>query len=259
MKISILTENCPGTFTPAEHGLSYLIEYDGKRILFDTGQSDLFVRNASQMKLSLDKLDAVVLSHGHYDHGNGLGYIPGNRLICHPDCFLKRYSRKDGRYIGLNLTRTEIEKLFILETYREPHHLSGKIVFSGEIPRLSEFESKETSFVLGDGTPDFVPDDAALFIVLDDCLFIISGCSHSGIVNMIEYARKITSVSKVAGVIGGFHLSEDNTQTRKTIEYLANLDVKHLFPSHCTGLPALSAFYTRFGTRQVRAGDILTF
>jgi 7,8-dihydropterin-6-yl-methyl-4-(beta-D-ribofuranosyl)aminobenzene 5'-phosphate synthase len=90
MKISVLTDNQPGSHIPAEHGLSYLIEYDGKKFLFDTGQSDMFLRNAEAMKISLTNIDMVILSHGHFDHGNGLGYLSGSNMIFHPGCFGKR-------------------------------------------------------------------------------------------------------------------------------------------------------------------------
>ena len=71
MKISILTDNHPGVNTPAEHGLSYLIESDGKRLLFDTGQSEMFLKNSNIMNASLTNIDMIILSHGHFDHGSG--------------------------------------------------------------------------------------------------------------------------------------------------------------------------------------------
>ncbi len=108
MKISVLTDNHPGSHTPAEHGLSYFIEYDGKRLLFDTGQSDMFIRNAEAMKISMTNIDMVILSHGHFDHGNGLDYFSGFSLLCHPGCFVKRYRKSDHTYIGLNNSKEEL-------------------------------------------------------------------------------------------------------------------------------------------------------
>ncbi|MDX9930050.1 MAG: MBL fold metallo-hydrolase, partial [Bacteroidales bacterium] len=90
MKVFVLTENNAGELTAEEHGLSYLIESDGRRILFDTGQSDLFLKNAAVMGVSLEGIDMIVLSHGHYDHGNGLEHLGGGKLLCHPGCFVKR-------------------------------------------------------------------------------------------------------------------------------------------------------------------------
>jgi len=259
MKISILTENQPGPFTPAEHGLSYLIEFDGKRILFDAGQSDLFLKNAEKMKIHMVNIDVIILSHGHFDHGNGLNYLSGSTLICHPGCFVKRYRKKDHGYIGLINSRDELSWMFNLILSAEPYKIAEKIYFLGEIPRLTDFESKTTSFIFEDGTPDYVMDDSALTLLLPDGLFVVTGCGHAGIVNTLEHAKKITGQEIISGIIGGFHLKEFDLQTKETIKYLKENNIRNIFPSHCTELPALSAFYENFGIRQVVAGEILDF
>jgi 7,8-dihydropterin-6-yl-methyl-4-(beta-D-ribofuranosyl)aminobenzene 5'-phosphate synthase len=259
MKISVLIENCAGTAVMAEHGLSYLVEHDGRKILFDTGQSDLFLKNAGLLNISIEPADIIVLSHGHFDHGNGLGHLKGGQLICHPGCFAKRYRGKDMGYIGLAKSKEELASAFDLITSAEPYRISEKIIFLGEIPRLTDFESKNTSFVLEDGSPDFVMDDSALALILPDGLFIITGCGHAGVVNTLEHARNVTSVEKIFGVMGGFHLKEDGIQLRGTINYLKEMGVRHILPSHCTELPALSSFYSNFGIRQIKSGDVLNF
>ena len=259
MKISVLTDNHAGSFTMAEHGLAFLIEHEGKRILFDTGQSDLFMKNAKLMNISIDNFEMIILSHGHYDHGNGLSYLNEGILVCHPGCFVKRYSRKDNRYIGLKNTRDELQKKLNLKTSEQPYKITEKIIFLGQIPRSTDFESKSTSFIFEDGSPDFVKDDSALALILPEGLFIVTGCGHSGIVNTLEHAKKVTGISNISGVMGGFHLKEIDSQTKKTIRYLKDNKVKHVLPSHCTELPALSAFYKNFGIRQIKTGDILSF
>ncbi len=259
MKISILTDNNPGSHTPAEHGLSYFIEYDGKRLLFDTGQSDIFLRNAETMKVNMSDIDMVILSHGHFDHANGLGHLTGGRLLCHPGIFVKRYRKSDKTYIGLVNTKSELYTKFeVLESVR-PYKISEKIFFLGEIPRLTEFESRTTPFVFEDGMPDYVMDDSAVALVLKDGLFVVTGCGHSGVVNTLEHARKITGVNKIFGIMGGFHLKDAGVQTRETIRYLQENKVTHVHPSHCTELPALVAFYESFGIKQVRTGDVFNF
>ncbi|HOF20193.1 MAG TPA: MBL fold metallo-hydrolase [Bacteroidales bacterium] len=259
IKISVLTDNHAGSFFPAEHGLSYLIEYDGKKILFDTGQSDMFLRNAEKLNAGLDNTDMTVLSHGHFDHGNGLAFLPGGKLVCHPGCFVRRFRGQDGTYIGLGMTEEEISSKFDLKTSADPLQISGKIIFLGAIPRITDFESRKTTFRFEDGTADFVEDDSALAVILPEGLFIISGCGHSGIVNTCEYARKITGISKLHGIMGGFHLKTTATPTRETIKYLSETGAKHVFPSHCTELPALAAFYEAFAIRQIKTGDVLVF
>lgn len=78
-----------------EHGLSLLIQYKKQKVLFDFGQSDLWLKNANLLNIDLDSVDHLVLSHGHYDHGNGLIHANHGKLICHPMVFKKRY-RRDG-------------------------------------------------------------------------------------------------------------------------------------------------------------------
>jgi 7,8-dihydropterin-6-yl-methyl-4-(beta-D-ribofuranosyl)aminobenzene 5'-phosphate synthase len=259
MKISILTENHQGAHTLAEHGISYLIEYDGKKLLFDTGQSDMFLKNAEIMGISLKELDMIILSHGHFDHGNGLDYISGFTLLCHPGCFVKRYRKRDRSYIGLKNTRDELSLKFDLITSSETYKITEKIFFLGEVPRLTNFESLTTPFIFDDGMPDFVVDDSSLALLLPEGLFIVTGCGHAGIVNTIEHAKKVTGINIVNGIIGGLHLKENDNQTYETIKYLRENVVKHILPSHCTGKPALTAFDEKFNVRQVRTGDVFTF
>ncbi len=259
MKISILSENCAGAFTMAEHGLSYLIQHNGRKLLFDTGQSDLFLRNAEKMKVDLSDVDKVILSHGHFDHGNGLEYVKGNDLICHPGCFVKRYRKGDRREIGLKYTRQELSGMFSLITTETHYSIDEKILFLGEIPRQTDFESASTSFVFENGEPDFVMDDSAAVFILDEGLFIVTGCGHSGIVNTAEHARKVTGIERIYGIIGGLHLKEYDRQTIETIRYLEKNKVKHVLPSHCTELPALAAFYDSFGIIHVKTGCVLDF
>ncbi|NLT51346.1 MAG: MBL fold metallo-hydrolase [Ignavibacteria bacterium] len=260
MKLTVLTENTAGSIFGAEHGLSYFIEYDGMNILFDTGHSDLFLRNAEKLKIDIaEKADLIVLSHGHWDHGDGLRYISNKTLLTHPDAFIKRFRKNGKTNIGLALIKEELESKFNLITYREPHFISDKIVFLGEIPRLNSFESKTTTFKDEKGEEDFVIDDSALAVIKNNQLIIVSGCAHSGICNICEYAKKVTGINKINSVIGGFHLKFNNKQTAETIEYLKNENPSQIIPSHCTELPALSAFFIEFGINHLKTGNIINF
>lgn len=259
MKIFVLAENQSGPDTPSEHGLSYLIEADGLRILFDTGQGDLFVRNAATMKVSLEGIDAIVLSHGHFDHGNGLEHLEGGRLICHPGCFVKRYRGTDNSYIGLKNTKEELENRFDLITSATPYKISDKIIFLGEIPRVTSFESKSTYFKNDNGSPDFVMDDSALAVMLPEGLFVVTGCGHAGIVNTLMHASAVTGIDRIYGIMGGFHLKEHDLQTRATISYLKDKEIRLVFPSHCTSGPALQALRTAFRSPEVLTGNIFEF
>ncbi len=256
MKISVLTDNTASGGFLAEHGLSYFVEHDIK-MLFDTGHSDVFLKNGKNIGIDLNDADFVVLSHGHWDHGNGLKYLGRKTLICHPDAFAKKY-RKDGvTYIGIDLSYEEAVKRFELGLSREPYELSENMIFLGEIPRTTGFESKETPFMDENGEPDFIPDDSAVAAVDGDELVVITGCSHSGICNIIEYAKKVTGLKKVRSLIGGLHLKDNDSRTRETIKYLKNEKIRNIYPSHCTELPALAALYDEFGIIQVKTGMVL--
>jgi len=256
MKLTILTENTAGGRFGAEHGLSYLIEHDGKTILFDTGHTDLFMKNASMAGYDLnDVVDYIVLSHGHWDHGDGLRYISGKTLFAHPSSFIKRYREADHSYIGLALTGEEIKEKFDLITSEKPYRITDKIIFLGSIPRKNDFEAKKTTFVDEDGNDDLVPDDSAMAFILRDEIVVVTGCSHSGICNITDYAREVTGIKKVKAVIGGFHLKRKDRQTEETVKYFRELNVERLYPSHCTELPALAVFHDEFGIEQVKTGQ----
>ncbi|MGQ8336899.1 MBL fold metallo-hydrolase [Sunxiuqinia sp. A32] len=260
MKLTVLTENVAGSKFYAEHGLSYFIEHEEISILFDAGHSNIFVRNAEKMGIDLlEKVDQIVLSHGHWDHGNGLKYIQNKPLLTHPKSFIKRYRKTDRTPLGLSMLKEEIEYQFILTTSKIPVQISNHIWYLGEIPRLTDFESQVTPFINENGDDDFVPDDSALAFILGESIVIVSGCSHSGICNICEYAKKVTGINKIHAVIGGFHLKHNNRQTKETIHYFHNENIQHLHPSHCTELPALAAFHDQFKISQLKTGQILEF
>ncbi|RLD63227.1 MAG: MBL fold metallo-hydrolase [Bacteroidetes bacterium] len=258
MKLTVLNDNAPGGIFSSEHGLSYIIE-DDKTLLFDVGPSDVFIKNAKKANIDLNKIDIVALSHGHYDHGNGLLHLKNKTLICHPESFIKRYSRNNTKYIGLPISIEHAKKKFNLITTTKPYNISDNIIFLGEIPRENDFEAKSTTFNKEDGSPDFVIDDSALVIKSEKGLIIVTGCSHSGICNIINYAIKVTGNKNVYAVIGGFHLKKADEVTMKVINFIKNLNIKKVYPSHCTELPALSKFYEHFKIKQVKSGDVFIF
>ncbi len=260
MEVTVLTENVAGDKFLAEHGLSYLIEHDGKNILFDTGHSSVFLANSIAMGIDLQNIvDVVVLSHGHWDHGDGLQHISNKTLITHPNSFIKRFRKGSKQNIGLALSKSEIETKFKLIETESAYYISDKIIFAGSIPRINDFESKKTLFVDENGNDDFVPDDSALILIENNELIIISGCAHSGICNITQYAKKISGIEKVKVVMGGFHLKNKEEQTLKTIEYFNHSEIKNIIPSHCTELPALCMFSEHFTINQLKTGQVLTF
>lgn len=259
MKLTVLSENKSKIGFDKEHGLSYLIEIDGEQILFDTGASDLFLKNAKKNGIDLKLVDKVVLSHGHWDHSNGLQFLKNKTLITHPKSFQKRYKSKVKENIGILLTYAEIKERFNLMESVGPYQISKNLFFLGEIPRLNSFESQSTPFILENGDPDFIEDDSALAAIVDEELVIVSGCSHSGICNICDYAKEVTGISKIRVVIGGFHLKSKNRQTLETIEYFKKNKVKELLPSHCTSFSLLHHFKNAPDAPSVSAGSIFEF
>jgi 7,8-dihydropterin-6-yl-methyl-4-(beta-D-ribofuranosyl)aminobenzene 5'-phosphate synthase len=256
LKLTVLNDNVAGRWCRAEHGLSFLIEAD-RRVLFDTSSSDLIRYNAQILNIDLQQIDTIVLSHGHDDHIGGLMLFKGQRLICHPDTFLKRYRKSNGTSLGMPWTEAEISERFDVQTSREPLQLSDQIYFLGEIPRITPFESQKTAFRKADGTDDFVMDDSGLAVITPKGLVVISGCAHSGICNMTAHAMKVTGIDKVFAIIGGFHLQNDDETTQTTIEWLKHINVAQVIPSHCTSFAAQAAIYKIYNFIQVKTGKVI--
>ncbi len=260
MRLSVLTENNAGPGYLAEHGLSYFIEYQGNCVLFDTGHTDVFLKNAHGLGFDIVKeVDTIILSHGHWDHGNGLRFLSNKKLITHPGSFIKRYRKKDGSSLGLCLNETEIRRRFELKLTKVPLEIYPGFFFLGEIPRLHDFESKTTDFVDAHMQEDYVLDDSAIAVVDQGELIIVTACSHAGICNIISYAMQVTGVSKVKALVGGFHLKYKNQQTQKTIDFMLELGIKTVCPSHCTSVEALAAFRERMPVVSVKTGMVFVF
>jgi len=247
MKLKVLVDN--NTFIDdyylAEPAVCYYIEDENVKILFDTGYSDVVIKNAQSMGIDLSKLDNIVISHGHNDHTGGLKYLFENihnkniRLIVHPESLNSKFYGNE--YIGTSMSKQELEKVCNLELTNKALNITNNITFLGEIPQINNFEKREIIGKCcdnGDLQDDIVIDDTALVYKSSKGLFIITGCSHSGICNIVEYAKKVCNEDKIYGIIGGFHLFENNERLEKTIEYLKNNSIELLYPCHCVSLKA---------------------
>lgn len=263
MKLTVLVDNNTyiDRYFYGEPAVSYYIEIADKRILFDTGYSDIIVRNAGKMEIDLRQLTHIVLSHGHNDHSNGLKYlaeeigISNVELIAHPDCFLPKYYGEE--YIGAPYTIEEIQKITKYSQSRTITYFTEQLIYLGEIPRKTDFENKQPigkQEKNGNWEEDYLLDDTALVYKGRDGLFIITGCSHSGICNIIEYAKEVCKDNRVIGVLGGFHLFDDNLQLQKTIDYLSACQVKQLYPCHCVSLLAKAKMMEKLPVMEVGVG-----
>lgn len=259
MELTVLVDNHTyiDEYFLGEPALSVYLEVDGKKIMLDTGYSDIYLKNAEKLGIDLKDLDTIVLSHGHDDHTKGLEYYPKTdrsvKLVAHPAAFHPK--RREPLSIGCPFTEEELGERFTLETSREPLRLTEHLWFLGEIPRINDFENqKPVAEVFEDGAwkPDFMTEDSALVYEDTDGIYIITGCSHSGICNILEYAKKVTGKGKIKGLIGGFHLfEEDQEQIEKTADYLAREEISELYPSHCTCFHARCAINNKISVKEV--------
>ena len=237
IRITVLNDNrCNDYNLECEHGLSLLIEDNDKKVLFDTGQTDIYLKNAKKIGISLDNVESIVLSHGDYDHGNGLKYFAKKvNLICHPDFLKNRISKRTGKYDGLNQSKEEIMNRFNLITTDIPYPITDNIIYLGQIDRITDFEKgKNLPMIKEDGETYQHLDDSGVVIKTDNGIIVISGCAHSGICNTIEYAKKVSNCNHVLAVMGGFHLKEVDSQTEETIQYMKENHIKKILVAHCT-------------------------
>jgi 7,8-dihydropterin-6-yl-methyl-4-(beta-D-ribofuranosyl)aminobenzene 5'-phosphate synthase len=278
LTLTVLVDNTTLTdrYFVGEPGLSFLIRTAEKKILFDTGYSGLFLANAEKMGFSLRDLDYVVLSHGHLDHSGGLvtlvrnlteAKIEGNphrvpEFIAHTRCFYPKEKlplRNNGSILG----EAEVRRQFPLNLSDKPVWITEDCVFLGEIPRKFAFEKADPGkrrIMMPDGRaePDTLRDDSALAYRSSDGLVIITGCSHAGICNITEYARKVCGESRVTTIIGGMHLlSPKPERLRHTAEYLRDLHLKSLHACHCTSLAAKLLLANSCPLQEVGVGTTL--
>lgn len=245
----------------AEHGVSFLIETENTKVLFDTGQSgDVLVHNLSVLEKDLKDLTCVVLSHGHYDHTGGLEAVlamcPGIEIIAHPDLFSERFSRqthKLDRAVGIPFTREELKAKCHFRLTSESLEIDSQIITSGQIPRSHGPEPrnfKELVCKNGRLEPDPFLDDQCLFIKTDRGLVVLLGCCHAGLVNTLEQVQRI-SEDPVFAILGGTHLGKvDEATVQECVAMFSRRhDVQQIYAGHCTGTRGLIALSRALGDR----------
>ncbi|MFY9803010.1 MAG: MBL fold metallo-hydrolase [Candidatus Acidiferrales bacterium] len=242
-------------------GYAAFIEYDGKRILFDTGNNpDILAQNAKAKGVDLTKLDFVVMSHRHGDHIGGLTYL----LKVNPT--VKIYAPKEG----FGVFGSALPSSF----YRKDASLpEDQRYYDGAPPEIIRFGSAwpGANFQLVDKNVEITPDIHLIALVSDkpgtlelrelslaintpDGLVIVVGCSHPGIDKIVEAAGAINP--QIHLIVGGFHLvvaSDSDIETIVTALH-ERFKVEYVAPGHCTGEPAFTALKKAFGDHYLYAG-----
>jgi len=254
MQIRLLTENMASDMVwLAEWGFSAWIEYQGARILFDTGYSDVWVKNAAHAGIDLNTVDAIALSHFHRDHTRGLLSHPFTKpkpLYMHPR-LLDAVLDTDDKAIRQDYSdiQTRYRDFEVMPCHGVVEMAPGAF-FLGEIPRTTAFEK-------GAFFDDPMPDDTGLAFRTPKGVVVVAGCAHAGICNIAAYAMKVTDQPLYA-VIGGFHLLHDeDPPVEETIAWFKDRAPAHLMPMHCIDFDIQAQFQTVFGGPRPGSGSLI--
>ncbi|MCL2696950.1 MAG: MBL fold metallo-hydrolase [Oscillospiraceae bacterium] len=280
MKLLTLIENTAASdklYT--EHGLSFYIEHRGKRILFDAGASGLFAKNAARMLIDLKGLDAAVLSHNHNDHAGGLdtllGYQPSLKIYARK-AVLNGFFKKTGVFripagLGSDYFEKRAENFVLFNNFQQL--ADGLFLMSNEV-----FEPHFTDrTLLMKKSGKAVPDDYSheLFMAVfpggepEDGIVVVSSCSHSGVVNILNTVRRTWEGAPILGFVGGIHLTAGGGRkllaSHEEIERIANdikaMDIGTVYVCHCTGQKGYERLKIHLGdqVQYLRAGEELEF
>lgn len=244
MKAIVLTDNIACGDMQGEWGLSVFIEYEGHNILLDTGETDLFIENAEKTGIDLSTVDALVLSHAHYDHGNGIDafFEKNDRAPCYmrktagENCYLKKGPIR--KYIGLKkgLLTEHADRIVFADgdvklypgCFLIPHKTNGlENIGKGE----SMYRKESEGWI-----PDDFSHEQSLVFDTEKGLVIFNSCSHGGAANIIEEVQKTFPEKNVYGMIGGFHLfNKKKEDVIRFAQAVKDTGIEYICTGHCTG------------------------
>ena len=263
--ITLLVDNKAGEGLECVHGFAAWIKIRDRRILFDTGQKGVILKNAKRLGINLADVEVLVLSHGHDDHTDNLpdfyALNPNAPMYCGENIDADRFCCRPGEPTLNWSPPPGAKKIFDSlpseqkHTLKAPHYLLPGVAITGPVPRLTTFEDVGDALFLDiEGRkPDPVSDDMSMWFETDKGLIILLGCCHSGIVNTVNYIRKVSRIEKVSGIVGGMHLIRASRERMdKTLEAMKSWNMDFLIPCHCTGDNAMQQMKDYLG-------DIVTF
>lgn len=253
-KITTLTDNVVyGRKLQAEHGLSISIQTDQHHILFDTGQSDLFIRNAEQLHVDLSTVDYLILSHGHSDHTGGLRHFLNfnskAKVICKREVLNRKF--KDRRENGI-LHGHELDLSRFVFISEQTELIPGVHLF----PSFPLFNEADTHFdhffteTKAGLIPDCFEDELAIALLSDEKYSVISACSHRGITNILQTIRQTFPNHNCQLLLGGFHIhNAENDKFQIIADFLKQNVVEQIGICHCTGVDKYALFLQEFGEK----------
>jgi 7,8-dihydropterin-6-yl-methyl-4-(beta-D-ribofuranosyl)aminobenzene 5'-phosphate synthase len=262
-KITTLVENTvaqSGKKLIGEHGLSFYIETQSNKILFDTGQNLAIANNAQVLGIDLSLVDTVILSHGHYDHTGGLkSLLACNRnftLYAHPDVFGQKVKGVDDnfKYIGIPVAKNFLEEKGIeIKLDKKAVQIAPGIMTTGEIPLENDFEGLESVFYIkkeNEVVADTLTDDQAVILDTDKGLTVLLGCSHRGVINTLNHVARLTGKKRIYALMGGLHLGKaSDAKLSKIMDHLRGFGLEKIGVGHCTGTRAFVALSNEFPNR----------
>lgn len=279
MKFQFLLDNkTENSKCMAEWGLSVLIETGGKKILLDAGLTDLYKANAEALGVDLADVDALVISHGHFDHTGGVpSFVKINGkapVYLHRDTMYESYGETDGKVeteaCSIRWNEEEMEAVWPrIQFTGGMVKLYDNVSLIGDIPDLEGYPATEQFWrrlEKEDGSFELIPDTMSheqVIVVEEEAgLYVFSGCSHRGVVPTLRHVQNLMPGKRIAGLIAGMHLYPALPEMRrKIVAEIAGLDMDVVFPVHCTGMDAILQMKALMGDKCVVAcaGDKYEF
>lgn len=259
-RLTVLCENSVGKPVQVigEHGFACLIETEAGRYLFDTGQGQGILHNARLLQVDLSRLDGIILSHGHFDHGGGLLQVLDlcgeTEIHAHPDIFTNRFwvGRYERRANGLPFQRQQAEaaggRFVLSNAFRQ---LAPGIFLSGEVPVHDPTRPGDPALQCessaGELARDPLADDLSVLIESRRGPVLLTGCAHAGLPDIVRHVLTQSGHKQLYAVIGGLHLAPaDDAHFDAVVATLREFNVQRIGVAHCTGLKRSAELYALF-------------